>query len=155
MRALTTYACPTAGASGGPLAIRRPALPPALSKLASSSPRHPEMRVGRGAVGTVGRQHVLRTGGEDDDEIALGAQGDRLVGPAHRRAVVDVAIGDDRRVLEEIERARRLGRRKAERAERGGEIVGAVVVIVPGAELRVAIAVAGGDQRVVNPRRGV
>ena len=106
------------------------------------------MRLGRHAVDAVGRQHVLRAGGEDDDEVALGAQRDRLVRPGHRRAVVDLAIGDDRRVLEEVQGTGRLGRPEAERGERGGEIVGAVVVIARGAELLVAIAVAGGDQRV-------
>src|SRR5438270_9453925 len=74
-------------------------------------------------------------------------------GRADRRPRLDPVAIEHRDVHEQIERRRRFGCRKPEFPHRGGEIVGAIVVIPLGPEQLVAPAVASGKQRVMDPAR--
>ncbi len=103
----------------------------------------------------VHRHHVLRAGGEHHDQVHLGAQRDGLAGLADRRPEAQRAIGRHRHVHEEIEGRGRRRRRKPDCIERQRQVLRAIVVVTAGAELPIAVDVAGSDQGVVNPWGGV
>ena len=108
------------------------------------------MRLGRAHREAVDRDHVLRAGRKRDDAIHLGPQCHIASGRADRRPRFEPVAVKNRDVHEQIERRRRLGRRNPELPYRGGEIVGAIVVIALASEELVAPAVARREERVVD-----
>src|SRR6266571_8807660 len=99
--------------------------------------------------------HVLWTGREGDHTIQFSAQQHVVFWLAYRWLEGQAAIGLHRNVHEEVPRRWCLRRLQAQFGERRGEIVGAVVMVCRAAEQGVAIAVAGSDQGIVDPGRGI
>ena len=114
-----------------------------------------EMRLGRLHCEAVDRQQILRASGECDNAIHLGTQCHMAARCADRGPHFDPIAVDDRDVHEQVQWRRRFRRREPECRQPGREIVGAVIVILGAAERLVAPAVAGGEQGVVDPARGV
>src|SRR5258708_163111 len=93
-------------------------------------------------------QDILRAGGKRDHQIHLSPQPN--IAPGHRpwrRRETKPAIRRPGNVHEQIERAWHFRWRQAEFGHAGKEIVGAIIVMTLNPEERVAVAVAGSDQR--------
>ena len=104
----------------------------------------------RHGPGAVNRQDVLRTGRKGQDHMALGAREDVVPRLCHRWFEVDTAIRGERNVHPQVERTGNLGRSEAKLGHGGVEVVRAVVVVPRDAEERVPIAIAGGNDSIVN-----
>src|SRR5260370_21682033 len=96
-------------------------------------------------------QDILRAGGKRDQQIHLRPQPN--IAPGHRpwrRCETKRAVRRPGNVHEQIKRTWHFRWNEAEFAHSGKEVIRAVVVMTLDPEERVAVAVAGGDQRVVD-----
>ena len=114
-----------------------------------------DMRLGGGAGDAVDRYDILRAGGKGQETIHLGAQQHVVAWLTQRRLEGQPAIGLYRNVHEQIPRTWCRWRLHAEFGQGCSEVIGAIVVVLGAAKQGIAVAVTGGYQRVMYPRRGI
>jgi hypothetical protein len=106
-------------------------------------------------IRSIRSRNVHGAGGNEEDQVHEGREGNGIAATGKWRLDQQGAIGTDCHPLEEVDRAWDFWGNEAELAQRLDQIVHAVAMGLGMPEQCIAGLVAGREEKVVNPRRGV